>query len=1022
MKRGSTDVKEPSRAAGEFHGNERQWREVFEHNPAMYFIVDAAGIVLSVNAFGASQFGYAASELVGQSILNLVFEEDDKEFLRRKISLCLETPGRSNSWEVRKRRKDGTMLWIREHARAMRWSGNQLIVLIASEDITELYWGALESSRLAAIVSSSDDAIVSKTLDGTITSWNAGATNILGYEADEMIGQPITRIIPSELDEEEKQILARLHRGERIQHYETVRLAKNGRRVDISLTVSPLFNQSGKVVGASKVARDITERKLAEQALRETTARLRTLTETAVDGVILIDARGVVLMFNPACEKLFGYSADAVIGENVKMLMPGPYRHEHDRYIANYRDTRDPKIIGIGREVVGLRKDGSTFPMDLSVGEARQDGGSIFVGIIRDVTERKSAERALRESAGRMHALIETAVDGAILIDARGVVLMFNPAGERLFGYSADEVIGKNVKMLMPEPYRHEHDGYIANYRDTRDPKIIGIGREVVGLRKDGSTFPMDLSVGEARQEGGSIFVGIIRDITERKSAERALRESAGRMRALIETAVDGAILIDARGVVLMFNPACERLFGYFADEVIGKNVKMLMPEPYRHEHDGYIANYRDSRKPKIIGIGREVVGLRADGSTFPMDLSVGEAKHQGGGSIFVGIIRDITERKSAERALHESAGRMRALIETAVDGAILIDARGVVLMFNPAGEKLFGYSADEVIGKNVKMLMPEPYQHEHDRYIANYLDSRKPKIIGIGREVVGRRKDGSTFPMDLSVGEARQDGESIFVGIIRDLTSRKRTEAELEQARAELVRVARVTTLGELTAAIAHEVNQPLTGLVSSGNACLRWLAGDVPNLKAARESVERMISAGSRAGEVISRIRALVGKSPPLRDRLNINDAITEVIALVRGEVQRNRISLRTKLSTDVPLVLGDRIQLQQVILNLMLNAIEAMSEVSHPTRELSVLSVKDGPNGALVTVEDSGVGLDQAALDQIFGAFYSTKAHGMGIGLAVSRTIVQAHGGRLWATPNVPRGATFRFRLPAEGEEAS
>src|SRR5260370_522801 len=240
------------------------------------------------------------------------------------------------------------------------------------EDTTERYSAAaLEPARLAAIVSSSDDAIVSKTLDGMVTSWNAGATNILGYEADEMIGQPITRIIPRELHQEETQILARLHRGERIRHYETIRLAKDGRRVDISLTVSPLFNQSGKVVGASKVARDITERKLAEQALRETAARLRTLTETGVDGAILIDARGVVLIFNPACEKLFGYSADEVIGENVKMLMPQPYRHEHDRYITNYRDTRDPKIIGSGRDVVGLRKDGSTFPIDLSLRAAR---------------------------------------------------------------------------------------------------------------------------------------------------------------------------------------------------------------------------------------------------------------------------------------------------------------------------------------------------------------------------------------------------------------------------------------------------------------------------------------------------------------------------------------------------------------------------------------------------------------------------------------------------------------------------
>src|SRR5258708_6675016 len=407
------------------------------------------------------------------------------------------------------------------------------------EDTTERYSAAaLESAQLAAVVASQDDAIVSKTVDGTVSSWNAGPTNIPGYEADEMIGQPITRIIPRELHQEETQILARLHRGERIRHYETIRLGKDGRRGDIPLTVSPLFNQSGKVVGASKVARDITERKLAEQALRETAARLRTLTETAVDGVILIDARGVVLMFNPACEKLFGYSADEVIGKNVRMLMPEPYRHEHDRYIANYRDTRDPKIIGIGREVVGLRKDGSTFPMDLSVGEAKQEGGSIFVGIIRDITERKSAERALRENAGRMHALIETAVDGAILIDARGVVLVFNPACEKLFGYSADEVIGKNVKMLMPEPYRHEHDGYIANYLHSRKPKIIGIGREVVGLRADGSTFPMDLSVGEAKhQGGGSIFVGIIRDITESTSAERALHGAGRRSRPLIDTA-----------------------------------------------------------------------------------------------------------------------------------------------------------------------------------------------------------------------------------------------------------------------------------------------------------------------------------------------------------------------------------------------------------------------------------------------------------------------------------------------------
>jgi two-component system sensor kinase FixL len=446
--------------------------------------------------------------------------------------------------------------------------------------------------------------------------------------------------------------------------------------------------------------------------------------------------------------------------------------------------------------------------------------------------------------------------------------------------------------------------------------------------------------------------------------------------------------------------------------------TRIIPPELHQEEKQILMRLHRGERIQHY-----ETIRLAKDGRRVEVSLTVSPLFNRSGKVVGASkIARDITERKLAEQALRETAARLRTLTETAVDGVILIDARGVVLMFNPACEKLFGYSADKVIGENVKMLMPQPYRHEHDRYITNYRDTRDPKIIGIGREVIGLRKDGSTFPMDLSVGEARQDGESIFVGIIRDLTSRKRTETELEQARAELVRVARVTALGELTAAIAHEVNQPLTGLVSSGNACLRWLAGDVPNLKASRESVERMISAGSRAGEVIRRIRALIGKAPPLRDRLNINDAITEVIALIRGEIQRNRIALRTTLSTDVPLVMGDRIQLQQVILNLILNAMEAMSDVSPQPRELSVSSAKDGPNGALVSVRDSGTGLDETVLDRLFEAFYTTKAHGMGIGLAVSRTIIQAHGGRLWAAQNETQGAIFQFTLPADGEALS
>jgi len=231
-------------------------------------------------------------------------------------------------------------------------------------------------------------------------------------------------------------------------------------------------------------------------------------------------------------------------------------------------------------------------------------------------------------------------------------------------------------------------------------------------------------------------------------------------------------------------------------------------------------------------------------------------------------------------------------------------------------------------------------------------------------------------------------------------------------------MRVARVTALGELTAVISHEVNQPLTGLVSSGSACLRWLSAETPDLAAARRSVERMIKDGKRAGEIINRIRAMVKKAPPQRESLNINDTIMEVMALVLAEVRRSGISVHAALSPDLPLVLGDRIQLQQVVLNLIVNALEAMSGIDQMQRRLSVSSIRHEPNGVLVAVSDSGTGLDPTSLDRVFDAFYTTKVDGMGMGLAVSQKLVQAHGGRLWATPNLPQGAIFQFRLPADG----
>jgi C4-dicarboxylate-specific signal transduction histidine kinase len=248
----------------------------------------------------------------------------------------------------------------------------------------------------------------------------------------------------------------------------------------------------------------------------------------------------------------------------------------------------------------------------------------------------------------------------------------------------------------------------------------------------------------------------------------------------------------------------------------------------------------------------------------------------------------------------------------------------------------------------------------------------------------------------------------------VLDLTERKLAEEALHKTQAALAHVTRVTTLGEMTASIAHEINQPLAAVVNNASACLRWLAGAAPNLEEARQSAALIIADGHRAGEIISRIRALANKAPPRKDWLNINETILEVIALARSEVQGNRVALQTQLSDELPLVLGDRIQLQQVILNLVMNGIEAMSAVTDRSRDLLIRSRRHEPDKVLVAVQDSGIGLKAESLDHLFEAFFTTKPKGMGMGLAISRSIIEAHGGLLWAVPNEGPGATFQFTL--------
>ena len=481
-----------------------------------------------------------------------------------------------------------------------------------------------------------------------------------------------------------------------------------------------------------------------------------------------------------------------------------------------------------------------------------------------------------------------------------------------------------------------------------------------------------------------------------------------------METAVDGVILIDARGCVLMFNSACEKLFKYQANEVIGQNVKMLMPEPYREEHDGYIENFHRTNERKIIGIGREVFGLRKDGTTFPMDLSVGEAK-QDQGSIFVGIIHDLTERERVERALRESNARLKAVVDTAVDGVILIDARGCIVEFNPACEKLFKYRTEEVLHQNVKMLMPPSYRTEHDGYIRNFRETGERKIIGIGREVLGQRKDGSTFPMGLAVGEARQEGESIFVGIIHDLTERKRTEELLVQAQ-------KMEMVGQLSGGIAHDFNNLLTVIV--GNA--EFLSEKLKARQDLQQLADDIGRAGDRGAELTQRLLAF-GRRQVLRPvEIDCNILLASMHKLLLRTLRQD-IEIKTDFDPEVSFAFADGAQLESAVLNLAVNAQDAMLSGGRLTISTANASLDDHYKSlhpevvpgeyVLIAVTDDGDGMPKEVIERAFEPFYTTKEVGKGSGLGLSMVygFVKQSNGHVAIYSEHGLGTTVRIYLP-------
>ena len=399
------------------------------------------------------------------------------------------------------------------------------------------------------------------------------------------------------------------------------------------------------------------------------------------------------------------------------------------------------------------------------------------------------------------------------------------------------------------------------------------------------------------------------------------------------------------------------------------------------------------------------------------------------GGLVFLLVATAVTiggegyqiARRESEEANADIAGReahLRSILETVPDAMVVIDEAGLIRDFSHAAERLFGWSAAEVTGKNVKMLMPSPYREAHDGYLQRYYRTGERRIIGIGRVVVGERRDGSTFPMELAVGEMHAAEGRFFTGFVRDLTERQQTETRMQELQTELVHVSRLTALGEMASALAHELNQPLSAIANYLKGSKMLMARDEIPRERVAEAIDKAAEEALRAGQIIRRLRDFVARGETERGIESLPKLVEEASALALVGAKEHGIRVRFDFRPEVELVLADKVQIQQVALNLMRNAVDAMADSSR--RDLTVTIEPADDDMARVSVADTGPGISPDIADQLFQPFVTTKRTGMGVGLSISRTIIEAHGGRIWVESNPDGGAVFRFTLPSVGKE--
>jgi nitrogen fixation negative regulator NifL len=764
-----------------------------------------------------------------------------------------------------------------------------------------------------------------------------------------------------------------------------------------------IHDEPGEMLRVVGIAEDITERRNTEDALRENEGKLNAMLESISDLIGMIDKEFNIIWANEATQRVFG---DDIVGKKCHEVYHGRSKPCDRRRCVAMRAFNDGGAHEHETEVT--YKDGRKRYHQCTANVALRDGKGKPVAVLevsRDITERKRAEMALRNQREDLQIILDSVPAAIWYKDTENRILRVNRVAAESMGMKPEQLEGREIRELFPE----DADCY---YED--DLEVIRSGKpkwgivEQLQVRRGDRRWVQTDKVPYWDEEGNIAgVIAFVVDITERKEAQERLLL----LGLITEQVADTVIITDLDYRITYTNRAFQHLYGYRREELQGQTPEVLNAEPNFEQIQADI--YRTvSSGDRWEG---ELENRRKDGSTFTCELAIFPLVDEKQNIFaYASVQRDITERKRAANALRDSEERYRQLVSTTSDAIMLFDGETRQFIdINKACEELYGYCREEFLGLKLDNVSAEP---EKSR------DSVRKSLRGEATRIPLRyhkKKDGTVFPVEISGSAFKLSGHPVVCGVIRDMTKRREVEKRAREHQAELARAWRINTVGEMASGLAHELNQPLCAIANYSNACLRMTGSAQDKPSEIVNALKQIIVQAERAGKIISHIRGLVAKAPPKRSTVQINKVVAEAIDIEETEATRKGITIETRLAEDVPLALADEIQIEQVVLNLLRNSIDALSGEDVNRRTVTIETARTSDNAVKVLVQDSGKGLPTENAEQVFDSFFTTKSSGLGMGLSLSRSIIEAHGGRLWAEPNPDGGAIFQFTLPVEGD---